>query len=93
MKNQNAKTKAKPAFEVRLNHIRATVWENTSGDKRPWFNTTINRRYQDGDDWKDATTYNGLADLTLVIEAVKMCKEFIKHSEYERGAFTSEGHE
>lgn len=80
MKTNN--TKSKPAYEVRLNHIRATVWENAGSEgKGAWFNTSVSRRYQDGDEWKDATTFNGLADLALVAEAVRMCQEFIRRQD------------
>lgn len=73
-------TKDKPAFEKRLNHIRVTVWENQSEGK-PWFNTVITRRYQDGTEYKDTNTFNGLADLALVAEAVSLARDFIRQRE------------
>lgn len=73
-----------PAYEARLNHIRVTVWENTGNDGKCWMNTTVTRRYKDGDDWKDATTFNGLADLALVAEGVRMAQEFIRRADAER---------
>lgn len=75
------KDKTQPAYEARLNHIRVTAWENSSNDGKTWFNTTVTRRYQDGTDWKDATTFNGLADLALVAEAVRMAQDFIRRTE------------
>ena len=79
----------KPAFESRLNHIRGTVWENVGGDGRPWFNTTIARRYQDGETWKEVATFNGLADLALVAEVVRTCQDFIRRQE-QQGSDSSE---
>ncbi len=80
------KDKNMPAFETRLNHIRVTVWENTGNDGKSWFNTSVTRRYQDGDDWKDATTFNGLADLALVAEGVRMAQAFIQRADLAQGA-------
>lgn len=79
------KERSKPVHEVRLNHIRGTVWENVSNDGKRWFNTSIARRYQDGDEWKDATTFNGLADLALVAEAVRDCQDYIRWQERQTG--------
>jgi len=70
-----------PAFEVRLNHIRCTVWSNTGDNGTTWFNTQITRRYRDGDEWKDSFSFSGLADLTLLAEACRLAKDFIASRE------------
>lgn len=75
------KSDKKPAFEQRLNHIRVTCWENRSTEGRRWFNTTVTRRYKDGEEWKEATTFNGLADLTLVTECIRLATDFIRRAE------------
>jgi hypothetical protein len=77
------KEKTQPAYETRLNHIRLTVWENTTNDGKRWFNSSVTRRYQEGNDWKDSTTFNGLADLVLVAEAIRLAQEFIRRAEQE----------
>ena len=41
----------KPAHEIRLNGIRATIWKNDT-DKGPRFNTTFERSYRDVEEWK-----------------------------------------
>lgn len=87
------KEKTAPAYEARLNHIRVTVWENTGNDGKCWFNTSVTRRYQDGNDWKDATTFNGLADLALVAEGVRMAQEFIRRADAERHNASETGNE
>lgn len=71
----------KPAFETRLNQIRVSVWENAGDNGSRWFNTTITRRYKDGDDWKDTSTFSGLADLALVAEATRLARDFIAEEE------------
>lgn len=82
-----------PAFEARLNHIRVSVWENTTNDGKKWFNTCATRRYQDGSEWKEATTFNGLADLALLAEAVRMAQDFIRRAEAERDAASETGND
>lgn len=79
MMNNN---KDKPAYEKRLNQIRVTVWENQS-ESGPWFNTVITRRYMEGTVHKEANTFNGLADLALVAEAVALARDFIRQQEDE----------
>ncbi len=80
-----AKTKKEqsnaPAFETRLNSIRVSVWKNENDDGAVWFNTTINRRYKDGDDWKSTDTYTSLSDLALVAEGVRLARDFIAAQE------------
>lgn len=75
------KSDKKPAFEHRLNHIRVTCWENRSTEGRQWFNTSVTRRYRDGEEWKESTTFNGLADLTLVAECIRLAMEFVRRAE------------
>ncbi|GAG75691.1 unnamed protein product [marine sediment metagenome] len=67
-----------------MNHIRVSVWENSGDNGNRWFNTTITRRYKDGDDWKDTSTYSGLADLALVAEATRLAREFIADVELQQ---------
>jgi len=80
--------KAKPVFEHRLNHIRVSVWANKSDHGR-FFNTVIVRRYKDGDEWKDSTSFNGLADLALVGEATRLARDFIAGEERKSEATSS----
>ena len=67
----------RPAFEARLNHLRATVWENRK-DGATWYTLTVTRRYREGEQWKDAHSLNGLADIVLAREALKLAAEFIR---------------
>lgn len=79
MKNES-KSKPTPAFDARLNHIRVCVWSNSNNGKI-WQNTVITRRYKDGEEWKDSSTFSGLGDLALVAEAVRLAQEYIRSQE------------
>jgi hypothetical protein len=68
------KSNNKIVFEKRLGLIRATVWKNTSsngknaggGTPRSWYSVNLVRRYRDdAGEWKDATSFAGLADVIL----------------------------
>ena len=83
-------TKKTPALSKRLNHIRVTVWPNQtekqakgSGEKtvEKWFSTDVKRRYFDGQEWNDSYSLNGVADITLAIEALKIARDFILSQE------------
>ncbi len=65
----------KPAHEIRINGLRATVWKNET-EKGPRFNTTFERCYKDGDEWKTSDSY-GREDLLLLAFMAKRAFEFI----------------
>lgn len=78
--------KKRPVFERRLGNIRVTVWKNVSegkegGEARRWFNASISRRYKDGDDWKEASTFNGVTDMALVQHAVVSAIQWMEEAE------------
>ena len=43
--------------EIPLGNITAAIWANKTKDGRVWFNVTVTRRYKDGDQWKDTSTF------------------------------------
>ncbi len=63
--------KKKPAHEIRLGRIRATIWANETGQDDVWFNVTITRLYNDGDGWKDTTSFRR-DDLPVVSKVADM---------------------
>lgn len=67
----------KPVFEQRFNHIRLTIWENVNKNSK-FFNTVITRRYKDGEDWKESSSFSGLGDLALASAAVRSAEEFLR---------------
>ena len=70
--------KNKPCYEKRIGNIRVAIWENTTEGK-VWHNVAITRRYKDGTEWKEASTYNGLGDLAQVGMAVWLAQEWFRH--------------
>jgi hypothetical protein len=75
MKNEN-----NPVYEKRIGSVRVAIWENQNSGG-VWHNVSIVRHYKDGEEWKEASTYNGLADLALVREAVEVAREWIRRRE------------
>lgn len=65
----------RPAHEIRLGRIKATIWENetTNGSR---FNTAITRIYKDGDEWKTSESF-GRDDLALVAKVADMAHTWI----------------
>jgi hypothetical protein len=66
---------SKPVATFKLGRIRAAVWENET-DKGVVCNVTIERRYQDGDEWKSSTSF-GRLDLPLVAKVADEALTFI----------------
>jgi len=72
-------SKQKPAHEIRLGSIKATIWENETlnGTRH---NVTLARLYKDGDEWKRSESF-GRDDLPLVAKVVDQAHSWI----YEQG--------
>ncbi len=65
-------SKQKPAHEIRLGRIRATVWANATGDNGTRYNVTLTRLYKDDDDnWRDSNSF-GRDDLLAVGKAAEL---------------------
>ena len=77
-KKQNA-----PIFSQQLGAIRAAVWESTTDEGRVFYNATITRSYREknSEEWKESSSFNGLADLALVREATRLAANFIEARE------------
>ncbi len=63
----------KPAFESKLGSIRLAVWENATTEGRRWYSAAPTRRYfpdAQSKEAKYASTFNGIADLVLLREAI-----------------------
>ncbi len=69
-----------PAYQNRIGGIRATVWENQT-DGRTYHNINLVRRFKDGDEWRDSSTLNGVADALSSMEALRCCVEYIHRRE------------
>ena len=53
-----------PVHTIRVNGIRASIWKNET-DKGPRYNTTFERSYRDGEEWKNSDSY-GREDLLVL---------------------------
>ena len=68
-------TKQRPAHEVRLGRIKATIWENDT-EQGMRYNVTVNRLYKDGDEWKQTASF-GREDLQLVAKVADLAHSWI----------------
>lgn len=69
----------RPAHEIWLGKIRATVWTNGTDHHDAWFNVSFSRAYRDGEQWRTSTSF-GRDDLPLVSKAAEMAYAWIwKH--------------
>jgi hypothetical protein len=63
--NQPATTTTnKPAHEIRIGGLRATIWKNAT-ENGARFNTTFERTYRDGEVWKSTDSFGRDDLLTL----------------------------
>jgi len=67
--------KQKPAHEIRLGRIKATIWENQT-EQGTRHNVTVSRLYKDGDQWKQTASF-GREDLPLVGKVVDRAHTWI----------------
>ncbi len=72
-------SKQKPAHEIRLGSIKATIWENETPNGFR-HNVTLARLYKDADEWKRSESF-GRDDLPLVAKVVDQAHSWI----YEQG--------
>ena len=70
-----AKSENKPAHEIRLGRIKATIWANET-ENGVRHNVSIVRIYKDGDEWKEATSF-GREELLLVGKVADMAHTWI----------------
>lgn len=68
--------KKKPAHEIKLGRIRATIWLNQTADADVWFNVTVSRLFKDENGWRDADSFRR-DDLPIVSKAVDMAYDWI----------------
>lgn len=65
----------KPAHEIKVGLIRATIWEN-HGEKGRFYAVQLSRRFKQGDDWKTSTSFSG-GDLVNVVRATVLAEAWI----------------
>ena len=74
----------KPAAELRIGAVKATIWEN-QGENRVRYNTVFSRLYRDGDQWK-STDHFGFRDLLTLAKLADQAHTLIT----ERSAATDQ---
>ena len=67
--------KQKPAHEIRLGRVKATIWANET-DNGTRHNVSVSRLYKDGDEWKQTTSF-GRDDLPLVAKVADLAHLWI----------------
>jgi hypothetical protein len=77
--------KNKPVWDVRLGAVRAAIFENRNADKT-YFNVALTRRFKQGAEWMTSTSFNGMADLALVRQAVELAIAWLAQHEQASGA-------
>ena len=90
MKNKQQKTGNRPAYSKRIGNVRVTVWENDN-EGQTYFNSSLVRRYRDGEDWKETNNLNGLADVTAALFALNAAAAFISSREDESSQQENDG--
>ncbi len=76
--------KTRPAHEIRLGRIRATIWPNQA-ENGTWYNVTVSRTYRDGDEWKSSPSF-GRDDLLLVAKVADLAHTWICQQVQQRPA-------
>lgn len=72
-----AKEKQKPAAEIRLGRIRATIWANAKDDGSVWYSCVLSRSYKDDkDQWQNSDSL-GRDDLLTGAEALRQAALWI----------------
>lgn len=81
----NKKKTNTPAYSQQLGANRIAVWETISEDGHVFHNATITRSYREknSEEWKESSTFNGLADLAHVRELARLAANFIEQRERE----------
>ena len=68
-------TPQKPAHEIRLGMVKATIWRNEN-EHGVRFNTLLSRIYRDGDQWRNTESF-GREDLLLVAKIADLAHSWI----------------
>jgi hypothetical protein len=71
----DAEPTTKPAHEIRLGRIKATIWAN-EGESGPWFNVRVARLYREEEGWKTSTSF-GREDLPLVVKVADLAHTWL----------------
>jgi len=73
-------TANKPAHEIRLNGIRCTIWKNET-PKGPRYNSTFERNFLDGQEWKTSESFGRDDLLTLSFVATEALRWIVEQKQ------------
>ncbi len=68
--------KSKPAHEVRIRNVRATIWRNVSEDGTTRYNTTFSRSYKSEEKWISTDSF-GHYDLIDASKAASLAFDWV----------------
>ncbi len=69
----------KPAHEIRIGAIKATIWKNETSSG-PRHNVTLSRIYKDGEEWRSSESF-GRDDLLTVAKVADLAHTWIHEQE------------
>ena len=58
-------SETKPADEIRIGRVKATIWMNATGDGQARYSVVFSRLYREGGEWKSTHSF-GRNDLLLL---------------------------
>ena len=70
--------KARPAHKIQHRGIAVTIWKN-EGKNGPFYSVTLSRRYKQGDEWKESSSYDE-DDLLLLTELLTEAHAWIRQA-------------
>jgi hypothetical protein len=68
--------KAKPAHKIQHRGIAVAIWKN-DGKNGPFYSVTLSRRYKQGEQWKESSSYDE-DDLLLLTELLAEAHSWIR---------------
>ena len=75
-----AKPANKPAHEIRLSGVRASIWKNDT-EKGTFYNTTFERYFRDAETWKSSDSFGRDDLLTLSFVAQESLRWIVQQHE------------
>jgi hypothetical protein len=78
-KQENNMENNKPIFSRSIGHLKISIWENLAEGGAQWWNVSLVRRWKDTatGEYRESGTLNGIGDLALALQAVRLAQRFI----------------
>lgn len=83
-------TNSKPVDKFNIGSIHASVWKNEGKDGAPFYKTTFENRYRQGEEWKTTTSYSQHDLVNLAKVALQAHSAVLKLSRNEQAAESSD---